>query len=54
MTDVTFPTSWDAAIAEIGTLVRDPNLVTGLTTVGIVLLVSGVATWALLRIGARR
>lgn len=47
---MTMPTSFDGAVAMLGELVRDDNLILGMQTVGIVLLFAGVLTWALLRI----
>ena len=50
---MTLPTSLDSAIALLGQLVGDPNLVTGLVTVAVVLVASGVLTWALLSVARR-
>ena len=51
---MTLPTSLDSAIAMLGKLVGDPNLVTGLVTVAVVLVASGVLTALILSAWTRR
>jgi hypothetical protein len=51
---VTLPTTFDGAMAMLGSLVHDERLIYGLGTVAVVLVGSGVLTWLLLTIGRAR
>jgi hypothetical protein len=51
---MTLPATLPDAIALLGNLLSDGNLWLGLGTVAVVLVVSGVAAWAVVRIGSRR
>ena len=48
------PTTFDGAVAMLGSLVHDGNLWLGLGTVAAVLVASGILTWVLLTIGRAR
>jgi hypothetical protein len=51
---MTLPADLPSAMAMLGELVHDPNLVLGLQTVAVILLFSGVIAWAIVSKVAHR
>jgi hypothetical protein len=50
---MTLPTDLPSALSMLGELVHDDRLALGLQTVGVVLLLSYVITWGLLKVTRR-